>query len=205
MATRARILVVDEHAQARQMAELLDAAGFEAVTADSAEEAIFLAANAPPDLAVLDVHMPKLSGFELAKVLRDQFSIPFVFLTLVDDDSTVHAASEVGALAYLCKSGDVQHHLPALKTAVALAQEVRKLRKRDAGLSEALEERREISIAIGILIERHRLSRDASFEMLRNHARGRRQRVQEVAIELLNSVERLNDLSAVPAKRVQGC
>ena len=72
-------------------------------------------------------------------------------------------------------------------------------------LSEALEERREISIAIGILIERHRLSRDAAFEMLRNHARGRRQRIQEVAIELLNSVERLNDLSAVPAKRVQGC
>lgn len=196
-----RVLVVDDDRTfTTLLAEALQRAGYEVSSAESAEEALAAVATASPDLAVLDIRMPGPSGLELGTLLRDQFGVPFVFLTLVDDEDTVRHATAMGALAYLVKPVDVRRCIPTIDAAAARASELRRLRQSEAHLSNALQQSREVSMAIGLLMERLRLTRDAAFERLRSEARARRQRISELAAELLDSAERLNTVGATPSR-----
>jgi len=200
-----RILVVDDDRNfVTLLAETLRRTGYEVSSAESAEEALAAAATAPPDLAVLDIRMPGPSGLELGALLRDQFGVPFLFLTLMDDDDAVRHATAMGALAYLVKPLDVRQCIPTIDAALARALELRRLRQNEAHLSNALQQSRLVSMAIGLLMERFRLSRDAAFERLRSEARSRRQRISDLAAELLDGVERLNTLGGAAQAQSRG-
>jgi response regulator NasT len=197
-----RILVVDDdRAMTALVVDVLQRAGYETLSAENAEEAIAAAAASTPDLAVLDIQIPGASGLELGTLLRDQFGLPFVFLTLRDDEDTVRQATAVGALAYVVKPVDMRQCVPTIDAAVARAAEFRRLRENEAHLSTALQQGREVSMATGLLMERLRLTRDAAFQRLREEARARRQRISVVAAELLDGAERLNALSMPAAQR----
>jgi AmiR/NasT family two-component response regulator len=202
--TGKRILVVDDdRALAALLMEVLQRTGYEVSVAENAEEAVAAVSTATPDLAVLDIKMPGVSGLELGALLRDQFNVPFVFLTLRDDEAAVHQATAAGALAYIVKPADMRQCVPTIEAALARAAELRRLRQSEAHLSTALQQGREVSMAIGLLMERLRLTRDAAFECLREDARARRQRISDVAAELLDSAERLNALARNAADRAR--
>ena len=59
-------------------------------------------------------------------------------------------------------------------------------------LGQALQERRETSIAIGIIMERRRLDRRQAFETLRGQARSQRRRLHDVAADIVNALDALN-------------
>lgn len=176
------------------MTEALTQCGHEVVVAQRQADAIAIVAGKTLDLVVLDIQIPDTSGLELAAVLRDRFSLPFMFLTLVEDEATVHQATEAGALAYLVRSANLRQLLPSIEAALARAEELKKLRQAEASLSAALQQGREVSIAVGVLMERFRLNFDTALEMLRDNARARRQRLHDLATELLEATERLNSL-----------
>lgn len=128
--TRKRILVVDDdRALAALLTEVLRRAGYEVSAAENAEEAVAAVAAATPDLAVLDINMPRVSGLELGALLRDQFDVPFVFLTLQDDEPAVREATAAGALAYIVKPADMRQCVPTIEAALARAAELRRLRR----------------------------------------------------------------------------
>jgi AmiR/NasT family two-component response regulator len=77
------------------------------------------------------------------------------------------------------------------------------LRETESQLSTALQQSREISMAIGLLMERLRVDRDTAFEKLRDEARAKRRRMNEVAEELLQCVERINSFSVGSATRAR--
>lgn len=202
--TRQRILVVDDdRALGTLLAEVLGRAEYEVSVAENAEEALASVAAATPDLAVLDIKMPGISGLELGALLRDQFDVPFVFLTLRDDEAAVHEATAAGALAYIVKPADMRQCVPTIEAALARAAELRRLRRSEANLSTALQQGREVSMAIGLLMERLRLTREAAFERLREEARARRQRISDLAAELLEGAERLNSLAGSAGDRAR--
>jgi two-component system, response regulator PdtaR len=188
-----RVLVVDDDPNlGLLLAEALRAAGCDVTTAESADEAIAAVAASRPDLAVLDIRMNGSSGLDVGAVLRDDFAVPFVFLTLVDDEQTVRQATEMGAIAYLVKPLDMRHCIPTIEAALARAAELRRLRQSESQLSTALQQGREISMAVGLLMERLRMGRESAFDALREEARSSRRRISDVAEELLQCVERLN-------------
>lgn len=196
-----RILIVDDDPDAIvQLADALRGAGHEVTAAESADEAIAAAAAARPDLAVLDIRMQGASGLDLGAVLRDDFGVPFVFLSLMDDEETVRQASATGAIAYLVKPLDMRQCIPTIEAALARAAELRRLRESESQLTTALQQGREISMAIGLLMERLHLDREAAFEKLRDDSRARRQRMSDVAGELLRCAERLNALAFASGK-----
>jgi two-component system, response regulator PdtaR len=178
------------------LAETLRSANFEVTAAENIDEAIAAVATSRPDLAVLDIKMQGASGLDLGAVLRDDFGVPFVFLSLMDDEQTVRKASEVGAIAYLVKPLDMRQCLPTIEAAFARAEELQRLRETESQLSIALQQSREISMAIGLLMERLRIDRDTAFERLRDEARARRRRMSEVAEEVLQSVELINSFAS---------
>jgi two-component system, response regulator PdtaR len=195
-----RILVVDDDvAYARLLVELLSRAGYDVSATHTAQDAIGAAVVSAPDLALVDVSLPGDSGLILGAALHSQFDVAFVILSGLDDLETAPQAAQIGAIAYLVKTGDLHHYLPAIHTALARSEELRELRRREAQLSNALQQTRAVSAATGVMMERSRLSREQAFERLRGLARTRRRRLSDVAEQFLTSVECLNgEVSAMP-------
>lgn len=178
------LLVEDDLLILRTMARGLGAAGYRVSEAESGEEAMLLCADTRPDLAVLDVNMPGISGLELGRWLAER-DIAFMFLTAYDDEAFVREAQQAGALGYLVKPIDVPRIVPSLETALARAHDLAVMRESEEKLVAALQNSREISTAIGLLMERHSESAETAFERLRSEARGQRRKVREVAQDLL--------------------
>src|SRR6476619_5639477 len=102
---RMRILVAEDETIIRlDLRELLERAGFE-VCAEAKDglEAVELARSEQPDLAVLDVKMPRLDGIEAARRILDERPIPIVMLTAYGQDELVSRAIEAGVFGYLVK------------------------------------------------------------------------------------------------------
>ncbi len=184
--TRSHLLLVeDDRLISATLASGLTTNGYEVSAVRSAEEAQTLLETQSFDLAILDEQLPGMSGLELAEFLDEQHALPVVFLTAFGDPARVRRAVEKGALAYLVKPVDVEQLLPTLRTALARASDIRALRDNGQHLQRALDERREISIAIGILMERLKLERQPAFEVLRKTARSQRRRIEDVAKEMM--------------------
>lgn len=201
-----RILLVDDDATVNALlADVLRGANCEVTTAENVDEALAAVATSRPDLAVLDIRMQAgTSGLDLGPVLRDEFGVPFVFLSLLDDEATVRQATAMGAIAYLVKPLDLRKCLPTIEAALARAAELRKLRESESQLQMALQQSRDISMAIGLIMERLRVDRDTAFERLRNEARTKRRRMSELAEELLLAAEKLNALGVTaPTVRIK--
>ncbi len=178
------LLVEDDQLILRTLARGLREAGYRVSEAESAEEAMSLCADIRPDLAVLDVRMRGLSGLELGRWLAER-EISFMFLTAYDDEVFVREAQQAGALGYLVKPLDVPRIIPSLETALARARDLAGMRESEDKLVTALQNSREISTAVGLLMERHGLSAEQAFDRLRGEARGSRRKVLEVAREML--------------------
>jgi AmiR/NasT family two-component response regulator len=189
--TQRHVLVVDDDRLVlAALAEGLRGAGYRVTGAASAEDALAAAGREVPDLALLDVRMPGMSGIELGGRLRE-VGVPFLYLSAYGDREAVDNALEEGALGYLVKPLDIQQIVPSIEAALVRARDLRKLRETEAQLSAALSGTREISMAVGLLMMRDRLNREDAFEVLRANARAQRRTVVEIAKELLGSAEKL--------------
>ena len=94
-------------------------AGFEVIDADNGDDAILLAREHRPALALLDIRMEGKSGFDVAATLRDVYGIPFMFLSAFADEATLATVKSLGALAYLIKPLDVGQIVPAVEAVFA--------------------------------------------------------------------------------------
>ena len=190
----AHILIVDDD---RLVLALIGSglrdAGYRVTEASDSASALRAVAAEPPDLALLDVRMPDMSGVKLAETIAAQHaSVPFMFLSAYDDPATIGRATELGALGYLVKPLDVPQIIPSIEAALARAAQIRSLKDTGEQLSHALETGREINIAVGIVMERQRLTRQAAYELLRSSARSQRRRMQEIASGLVEALDHLN-------------
>src|SRR5204863_9208491 len=181
-----RILVAEDETIIRlDLRALLERAGFEVCAeARDGEEAIALARSERPDLAVLDVKMPKLDGIEAARHILDERPIPIVMLTAYGQDDLVQRAAEAGVFGYLVKPFREQDLLPAIRTARARHEELAALRDEAESLAEALAARKAIERAKGLLMERESLNEQEAFARLRKASQlsGRPMRVVAEAL-----------------------
>jgi len=164
-----RILVAEDETIIRlDLRELLERAGFDVCAeAKDGVEAVELARSEQPDLAVLDVKMPRLDGIEAARRILDERPIPIVMLTAYGQEELVSRAIEAGVFGYLVKPFREQDLLPAIRTARARHEELAALREQADSLAEALASRKSIERAKGLLMEREGLTEQEAFARLR--------------------------------------
>ena len=164
-----RILIAEDETIIRlDLRSMLEDAGFEVCAeARDGEEAVSLAASERPDLAVLDVKMPRLDGIEAARRILDERAIPVVMLTAYGQQELVSRAVEASVFGYLVKPFRESDLLPAIETARARHEELAALREEAESLAEALAARKAIERAKGLLMEKEGLSEEDAFARLR--------------------------------------
>ena len=180
------LLVEDDRLVLYSIARGLRDAGFEIIEADSGEMAMQLCSNNRPDLALLDMHLPGMSGIDIARWLKTTLDVPFLFLSAFSDPETVQTAGELGALGYLVKPLDVAQVIPAIRTGLLRAQEIQKLHQSEIDLNSAIKSSRSISLAIGILMPRFDGDADETFGALRTYCRSNRKRMVDVAEQIVS-------------------
>ena len=164
-----RILIAEDETIIRlDLRALLEKAGLDVCAeARDGEEAVELARTERPDLAIMDVKMPRLDGIEAARRILDERPIPIVMLTAYGQDELVSRAIEAGVFGYLVKPFRETDLLPAIATARARHEELQTLREEAESLSEALAARKVIERAKGLLMAKEGLTEDEAFDRLR--------------------------------------
>jgi response regulator NasT len=197
MPSQRKLLVVDDDRLVLAMlSKGLKHANYEVVTACSGEQALNELENFSPDLAILDIGMPGVSGLDVARKLRSETTIPFLFLTAYGDHETVKEATASGAVGYLVKPVDTAQLIPAIEAGLARAGEIHTLQRSEEQLNQALNSSREISVAVGIIMERTRLDHEDAFQALRAQARSKRLPVHDLARTLIEAHETLNQFNS---------
>ena len=167
--TDMRILIAEDETIIRlDLRDLLERAGHEvAGEARDGEEAVALARETQPDLALMDVKMPRLDGIEAAKRIMEERPLPIVLLTAYGQEELVSRAVEAGVFGYLVKPFREQDLVPAIATARARHEELAAVREEAESLADALAARKAIERAKGLLMEKEGLSEPDAFARLR--------------------------------------
>lgn len=197
MAEKGKILVVDDDRLVlATVAHGLAQAGYEVIDADNGDDAILLAREHKPDLALLDIRMEGKSGFDVAAYLREYLHMPFMFLSAFADDETAQQVKALGAVAYLVKPLDIGQILPAVATAFAnLPARVEAARPAAAPVavvaapSAASSEL--VAMAVGVLMHRYSLQRGPALARLQKLADDEQRGLADQAGRLVEAVELL--------------
>jgi response regulator NasT len=162
------------------LVEMLQEAGYTVVAqAANGEEAIALATEHRPDLAILDVKMPILDGISAAEKI---ISIaPVLMLTAFSQRELVERARDAGVMAYVVKPFTIGDLIPAIEIAISRHTQMRSLAEEVADLHERLETRKIIDRAKGILMKALNLSEPEAFSWIQRAAMDRRLTMKEVA------------------------
>jgi len=211
MALKGKILVVDDDRLVLAMVTHgLSQAGYEVIDADNGDDAILLARQHRPDIALLDIRMEGKTGFDVAQYLRDVGHTPFVFLSAFSDEKTVAQVKALGALAYLVKPLEVGQIVPTIDAAFARAQEMRlasqgQCRAEAGGQAPTAAVSPEASdvddlamldavvpMAVGVLMHRFSLNRTGALSRLRKTAATEGRSLAAQAQRLVSAVEELS-------------
>jgi len=194
MCNKKILIVDDDRLVLATLSSGLGKAGYAITSASGGEEALDLIEKEDFDLVMLDIRMPDVSGIDVSDRLNAN-GIPFLVLTAYGDTELVESLVGNGALGYLIKPVDIEQIVPAIEAALKRSTEIKHLRESKQNLQCALEGDRNTSRAVGILMERYRLTGEDAFQMLRMHARSQRRKLAEVAGELVGAETILNDAS----------
>ena len=190
MNAKGKILVVDDDRLVlATLAHGLSQAGYEVIAADNGDDAILLARQQRPELALLDIRMEGKSGFDVAAYLREYCHIPFMFLSAFSDHETVAKVAELGAVAYMVKPLDVGQIVPSIEAAF---ERLRAQAARPAlPLPTNATQLDAVSLAAGVLMHRYSLPRHEAFARLQRSAAQAGISLAEQADRLVHSVEEL--------------
>jgi response regulator NasT len=195
---KGKILVVDDDRLVlATLVHGLTQAGYEVVDADNGDDAILLAREHRPDLALLDIRMEGKSGFDVAEYLRDHLQTPFMFLSAFADEATLAQVKALGAVAYLVKPLDIREIVPAVDAGFAGIEAQRSAPTVAAATVVApMQLATGVALAVGVLMHRYSLSRTVALERLQHLAQRENLSLADEAERVLQAVELLSLSSA---------
>ena len=189
---RSVLIVDDEPSSLRVVAQHLGGHGLEVLTATHGREGIERAISDRPDLILLDVVLPDEDGYQVCHRLKANEAtreIPVLFLSVRGQLEDKLKGFAAGGVDYVTKPIDEAEMLARVTTHLYLRDLKRELEEKNERLDVALDASYVVNVAVGVLMERHRIDREQAFQRLRGRARSERRKVQAVAEELLSALE----------------
>src|SRR5690606_19364159 len=187
--TLTRVLIADDESIIRlNLREMLTQQGYEVIAeASNGRQAVDLARKLQPDLAIVDIKMPEMDGLEAAEAIVSADIAPVILLTAYSDDELIASARKAGVSGYLVKPLRETELAPVVEIALARFEDLRSLRQRVLDLEDALETRKLVERAKGVLMDVHGLSESDAFRRMRRTSMDNRKPMREVAEAILLS------------------
>lgn len=116
------MLVDDERAIVESLRYALEKEGYEVLEASEGGAALDLARTRSPDLVLLDIMLPGMSGFEVCRILRQESSVPILMLTARADEPDRIVGLDLGADDYITKPFSLREVLARVRAAIRRSQ-----------------------------------------------------------------------------------
>jgi response regulator NasT len=184
---RWRIIIADDESLIRlDLREMLTHLGYDVIgEASEGRSAVDLARNLRPDLLIMDIKMPGLDGIAAAEELTRERIAPVVLVTAYSDQALVERARDAGVVGYVVKPFREAELMPVIELSRARFNEFRTLEREVGDLRDALETRKVIERAKGVLMEVHGLREAEAFHRIRKTSMDARKSMKEVAEAVL--------------------
>jgi len=180
---RTRIIIADDESIIRMdVREMLTNLGYLVVgEVGDGRSAVNLARELKPDIVVMDIKMPDMDGIEAAKILTEERIAPVLLLTAYSQRDLVERAKEAGVAGYIVKPFQESDLTPAIEVALARFREFRALEQEVEDLQEALETRKLVDRAKGILMDTQGLKEAEAFRKIQKMSMNTRKPMKQVA------------------------
>ena len=180
---RTRIVIVDDESIIRiDLREMLSNLGYLVIgEVGDGRSAVNLARELRPDLVIMDIKMPGMDGIDAAKILTEEKIAPVLLLTAYSQKELVSRARQAGVVGYLVKPFRESDLSPAIEMALARFAEFRALESEVGDLQEALETRKFVERAKGILMDTQGLPEADAFRKIQKMSMNTRKPMKEVA------------------------
>lgn len=180
---RTRVIIADDESLIRMdLREMLTNLGYLVVgEAADGRSAVNLARELRPDIMIMDVKMPDMDGIEAAKVLTEERLAPVLLLSAYSQQELVQRARQAGVAGYLVKPFRESDLTPAIEVVLARFSEFRSLEREVQSLSDALETRKLVDRAKGILMDTQGLSENEAFRRIQKMSMNNRKSMRSVA------------------------
>lgn len=180
---RKRILIADDESIIlMDLREMLTNLGYLVVgEANDGQSAVNMARELRPDLVVMDIKMPDMDGIEAATVLTAEKIAPVLLLTAYSQQDLVERAKDAGVVGYLVKPFRESNLAPAIEVTLSRFDEFRAVRKEVDDLKEALDTRKLVDRAKGILMDSQRLTEREAFRRIQKMSMNTRRPMKEIA------------------------
>ena len=180
---KARVVIADDESLIRMdLREMLTGLGYLVVgEVGDGYSAVNLAREVKPDIMLMDIKMPGMDGIEAARILTEERIAPVVLLSAYSQRNLVRRACKAGVVGYLIKPVQEAHLVPAIEVALTRYREFIKVQMRADRLRQALETRKLIDRAKGILMEQQGLTEAEAFRKLQKTAMDNRKSMKEIA------------------------
>jgi two-component system, response regulator PdtaR len=184
---KARIIIADDESIIRMdLREMLGHLGYDIVAeAADGRTAVELARKLLPDLVIMDIKMPDMDGISAADELGKGRVAPVVLLTAYSEQSLIGRAKDAGVCGYLVKPFRETELMPVIELALTRFGEMRDLEREVTDLKDALETRKLVERAKGVLMEVHGLRESEAFNRMRKTSMDNRKSMREVAEAIL--------------------
>ena len=180
---RTRVIIADDESIIRMdLREMLTNLGYLVIgEVGDGRSAVNLARELRPDVVIMDIKMPDMDGIDAAKVLTAERVSPVLLLTAYSQRELIERAKEAGVVGYIVKPFRESDLSPAIEVAVARFAEFRALEEEVGNLTEALETRKKVEKAKGILMETQGMSEAEAFRKIQKMSMNTRKPMKEVA------------------------
>ncbi len=183
-----RIVIAEDEAIIRlDLRETLVEEGYEVVgDCGRGDEAVVLVNEMKPDVVILDIKMPVMTGLEAAKLISASKICPVVMLTAFSQREIIEQARDAGALAYLVKPFQKSDLVPAIELAIARFAEMQALTGEVAALGAQLEVRKLVDRAKGILLDKYAMNENDAFAYIQKLAMAERVKMGEISQRIIS-------------------
>ena len=187
--TNHRVLIAEDNEKTRQFLKTqLELMGYTVVASvDNGREAVELVREMRPGIVIMDIKMPEMDGIEAARAISAENPVPIVLITGLTSGEVAAKAIEAGIFAYLIKPVTKKQLEPAIKLALARYREFNTMKGEVDSLKEAIETRKLVERAKGILMKRCNLSEEDAFKVLQTHSQKENKKMKEIAESIISA------------------
>jgi AmiR/NasT family two-component response regulator len=188
-----RVLIADDESiRLMNLAAQLRALGCEVVgEAADGVQAVDMARRLAPDLVILDIKMPHLDGIEAAQRITAERPVPIILITAYGERELAERAIEAGVFGYLMKPVAEEDLHPAIMLAMSRFREFQVVRQDLENLKEALETRKLVEQAKGILMDRLGMSEAEAFRRMQLQSQRENKKMADIARAIITAAKLL--------------